>query len=243
MSRWILFSLSSLFYAQLSLAENFNIAVAANFKEALQRIEQPFYQKSAVRFQTSSGSSGVLYAQILAGAPFDIFLSADDIRPEVLIDRGIAKEIYTYAIGKLVLWVPKPKSPVNMNFLKSYKGRLAIANPVTAPYGKAARGLLDYLGLANEISVVKGNSIAQAYQFVESTNVDAGLIAYSLVKDKCFPEINCWMVPQEYYPPILQKAVLLSDANKGAVEFFSYLKSAKAKHIISEMGYRFEDEL
>lgn len=226
-----------------SLADDFNVAVAANFKETLGEIRQSFHKRSEVRFQISSGSSGILYAQILAGAPFDIFLSADDARAEKLLSEGIAKEINTYAVGKLALWTPNSGLPVDADFLKAYRGRLAIANPVTAPYGKAAIELLANLGLTGKISLVKGNNIAQAYQFVESANLEAGLIAYSLIKDKCLPKINCWVVPQSYYAPILQKAALISNTNKDAAEFFTYLQSTEAQHIMSKNGYGHEDEL
>lgn len=241
-----LFLLACLCLEQNMSADNFKVAVASNFKGSLEQLQTAFYQTSQHRFLISSGSSGILYAQILAGAPFDIFLSADTERPQELLAKGSAKEVFTYATGQLVLWIPqsqinKDQGTVNGSYLKSFRGKLAIANPVTAPYGKAALGVIQQLGLTNQLSLIKGNNISQAYQFVETAGADAGFVSYSQLLDQCKEGLNCWKVPQSLHQPINQQVALLSPSNPGAVEFFTFLQSPQARHIIISMGYWLED--
>lgn len=225
------------------LADEFKVAVAANFKDTLWQLRTDFQQQSKHRFHISSGSSGILYAQILAGAPFDVFMSADVDRPTRLLKQRLAKKTFVYAIGQLVLWVPDSKQAISESWLKSFTGKLAIANPVTAPYGTAAIEVITQLGIADQLSLVKGNNVAQAYQFVETAGAEAGFVSCSLLENHCVSCINspnCMRIPQTLYQPIRQQAALLTGSNPGAVDFFTYLQSSRAQRIISSMGYSLE---
>lgn len=242
-----------IFLFALSLStygESFSIGVAANFKDCLQALESDFRQSYPQHhLEFSTASSGVLYAQILAGAPFDVFLSADDVLTGKLLKQGIGEQEFTYAIGKLVLWVSRSSGSevIDEAYLSTYTGRLAIANPLTAPYGQAAESILKKRMGNTDASykIITGNNVAQAYQFVASGNAEAGLLALSLVYKNCHPG-NCWIVPGEYYSPIHQNAVLIvrHDAkgnsltvNNGAADFIEYLRSKEAREIILSKGY------
>lgn len=244
--RLFLFPLLCLASSSLS-AETMRIAVAANFTDASTKLVSLFEEKSGHRVKVSYGSTGKLYAQIKHGAPFDIFLAADEERPKRLVDEGdaIANSRFTYARGRLVLWSAKAGRFVNgAAYLKEgVIQRLAIANPKTAPYGLAARQVLERLGSWQRLSprLVRGDSIAQTFQFTATGNAEAGLVAASQVN--AWPQQGVsWVVPQHYYEPISQQAVLLrrAEQNPAAQAFMRFLAGDEAKRVIRDFGYAVE---
>ncbi len=226
-----------------SHAETARIAIAANFTPAAKEIGAAFEQETGHKALLSFGSSGKFYAQIINGAPFDVFLSADQLRPSQVDDYGAAVKgtRFTYAVGKLVLYSTDPtlvddKADVltSDRYLK-----LAIANPKTAPYGIAAMAVLGKLDALRSVQprLVKGDNIAQTYQFVVTENAQLGFVAKSqMVKNQ---QGSRWDVPQDLYDPIKQDAILLlhGQDNVAAKAFYDYLTSDKAKAIIRSYGY------
>ena len=238
-------------------AETVSVAVAANFIKPMKEIAEQFYQTTGHRAILSFGSSGKLYAQIRNGAPFEVFLSADQSKPDALVLQGLAIEgsQFTYALGALVLWSAKPNQFKNdidyktnsaADILKQGNfNKLAIANPQLAPYGKAALEILDHLGLKETIKpkLVQGQNIAQTYQFVSSGNAQLGLLSRSQITeaDSSYNHFF-WAIPKKLYSPIRQDAVLLRTGKNttAAKALMDYLRSAKTKAIIDRFGYNSE---
>lgn len=227
-------------------ADTVQVAVASNFAQPMARIAAAFQRDTGHRLLLSSGSSGKFYAQIASGAPFEVLLSADDEIPQRLEKEGlaVAGSRATYAIGKLVLWSPRPDYVDGKGEVLRGGGfaRLAMANPKTAPYGAAARETMEKLGLwqALQPKLVQGESIAQAYQFVASGNAELGFVALSQVRNENGETRgSLWLVPQALYTPIRQDAVLLKKGkgNPAAGQFMAYLRSARATAIIQSFGY------
>lgn len=224
------------------------IAVATNFKTTLEDLVDVFAAKTDTKVRISSASTGILYAQIKYGAPFDLFLAADVFRPKLLVeDRyAIADTRFTYALGQLVLWAPG-YSTVDQNTLKVTSGRISMANPETAPYGLAARQYLQSVNLWKELGprLVFGSSIAQTFQHLVSGNAQLGLTALSLLKDyrrsaKSNPgDLDYWMVPAHFYAPIVQQGVVLSRSSNPALadEFIDFMKSPTGRNVITNNGY------
>lgn len=237
-----------LLQVQAAQAGEFTVAVAANFTATLDALVTLFEAESGHTVQVTSGSSGVLFAQVTNGAPFDIFLSADSDKPAALVADGLAEpdSLFTYASGVLVLWSADPALAVeNAAFLRQTPGRarIAMANPRLAPYGAAALQVLEALEARGMPAprIVQGQNITQAYQFTASGNVTAGFVALSQVQvNGIISEGAGWIVPQELYDPIRQDAVLLHHgaANPAAREFLAFLKGPKAREIIATGGYR-----
>jgi molybdate transport system substrate-binding protein len=224
------------------------VAVASNFSTTANAIAKKFAGSSDVEINFSAGSSGKLVAQIENGAPFDIFLSADAERPERLEQKGlaVAGSRFTYALGRIVLWSAAPglKGQDCKAALASGNFRhIAIANPATAPYGVAATRVLEGLGLtAPKLGdrLVMGENIAQTLQFVATGSAELGFIALSQLRGKDAPAGSCqWTVPAESHAPIVQQAALLKRGagNRGAVDFFNFLKSDAARELIRNDGY------
>lgn len=219
------------------------VAVASNFLAPLQQIGRAFTLETGTQVEISSGASGKFFAQIENGAPFDIFLSADQSYPKTLIEKKLAKlgSSFTYAIGSLVLWSADPKLiDADGKVLKELKFKhLAIANPKLAPYGIAAEEALKKMGMIEKVRplLVMGENVAQTHQFIVSGNAELGLIPLS----EALPEKNGsqWIVPRELYSPIRQDAVILSKAKNVAdvKKFFEYLKGKESKAIIKNFGY------
>jgi molybdate transport system substrate-binding protein len=223
-------------------AAQVNVAVAANFTEPAKEIAASFKQKTGHEAILSFGASGQFYNQIVQDAPFAIMLSADDERPKKLVSGGlgVAESRFTYAVGKLVLWSKTPDLVKGEATLKSGSfAKLSIANPTAAPYGAAAIEAMKSLGVydALQAKIVQGNSIAQAFQFVDTGNAELGFVALSQLAGK--PEGSRWMVPQSLFKPILQDAVLLKKgaANEAATAFMAYLKGPEARVVIEKYGY------
>ena len=232
-----------------TIAENrtITVAVASNFHTTLQEIAEQYEAESGHVVRISSASSGKLYAQISNGAPFDVFLSADSERPRRLESEGSAIDgsRFTYAIGKLVLWSRDPALAASdcEDRLKTLEfSRLAIANPVTAPYGTASREVLENLGVWTEARdrLVVGENITQALQFVASGGATFGLIAAAQIMDPRLPATSClWLVPDDLHRPIEQQAVRLRSRADGApvAEFIEFLRSEVTRAIILRHGY------
>ena len=223
-----------------------NVAVAANFTRTLAELAKDFARHGGTRLVISSGSTGKLYAQIRAGAPYDILLSADSATPRLLVAQGMAsaRSRFTYARGRLALWSRSSKLvDSDGNVLRSGNFRhLAIANPKTAPYGAAARSVLRNLGLWQSVKarIVQGEDIAQTFQFADSGNAELAFVALAQVMDPKRPAGGSyWLVPQKLYSPIDQQAVLLDRAkdNAAALAFLKYLRSPSAKAIMRRYGY------
>ena len=223
------------------------IAVASNFRVPAEEIAARFTAETGHEVRISSGSTGKLYAQIINGAPFAIFLAADSERPKRLEEQmyGVAATRVTYAVGRLVLWSRDPALGEGdcRAALKDLQGRrLAIANPQTAPYGAAAREFLRAEGVWDiaEPNLVFGESIAQTLHFVATGNAHLGLVARSQALDNRLPEATCaWTVPAELHAPIEQQAIKHYKTPDGAAadEFLAFLQGATAREIISRHGY------
>ncbi|MDE2361545.1 MAG: molybdate ABC transporter substrate-binding protein [Hyphomicrobiales bacterium] len=219
-----------------------NVAVAANFTAPAKEIGELFKQKTGDDAVFSFGASGNLYTQITQDAPFQVFLSADDKRPKDAIANGyaVAGSQFTYAIGKLVLWSKSLDLAVGDAVLKANGfAKLSIANPTAAPYGAAAIETMKSLGVYDALQpkIVQGNSIAQAFQFIDTGNAELGFVALSQLAG--VTSGSRWMVPQSLYKPILQDAVLLKKGADDATSraFIAFLKEPEARAIIEKYGY------
>ena len=225
-------------------AAGLRLAVAANFAPTLNRILARYQARTGVRAQVATASTGTLYAQIRQGAPFDLFLAADARRPRRLEDLGLGLRgtRCTYAIGRLVLWSPTRRQARDGRRLLAAEAfrHLAIANPRTAPYGAAARQVLQRLGLWQPLQsrLVRGNSIAQTYQFVASGAAELGFVAASQLGTGTGGWR--WMVPQALYRPLRQQAIVLRGGRTDqARAFLRFLRRAPAaRRLIRAAGYR-----
>lgn len=232
-------------FANLAHGAEVRVAVAANFTDTTRELISAFEDISPHRVTASYGSTGKLYAQIEHGAPFDVFLAADSRRPKLLEENGhgVAGSRFTYAKGKLALWSPAPDLFDDAAIWLSSANfrKLAIANPKTAPYGAAAEQVLNSLGLWTTLrpKLVRGDSIAQTFQFVATDNAEAGFVALSQVRAWENQEGTLWQVPQEHYAPIEQQAILLSKGaeNAAAKDWLIFLRSKSARAIIEGFGY------
>jgi molybdate transport system substrate-binding protein len=219
-----------------------NVAVAANFTEVAKEIAAAFKAMTGHEAVLSFGASGQFYTQITQGAPFQVFLSADDARPKKLVDDGLAVpgSNFTYAVGKLVLWSKTPGLVKGEETLKAASfAKLAIINPVAAPYGAAAVETMKFLKVYDALKpkIVEGATVIQAFQFVETGNAELGFVALSQLVGS--DAGSRWLVPQEFYSPIRQDAVLLKTgaANEAATGFIAFLRSPEARAIIEKYGY------
>ncbi len=231
-----------------ALADEVQVAVAANFTAPMKVITAAFEQETGHKVSAAYGATGKFYAQITHGAPFEVLLSADDTTPTKLVKEGaaVAGTQFTYAIGTLVLWSAKPgfvddqgQVLATGNFKK-----LAIANPQVAPYGAAAREVLTGLGLLAKVEpkFVTGENIAQTFQFVSTGNAELGFVALSQVmKDGKIAHGSAWVVPGKLHQPIRQDAVILNKGkgNPGVIALMEYLKGDMARAVIKSFGYGF----
>jgi len=246
--RRTLFAVALIATALQARAGDLQVAVAANFSSAARKIAAQFEQDTGHAVKLSFGSTGKFYAQIEAGAPFDVLLAADQATPGRLVGDGKAlpATLRTYAIGRLVLWSADPKLVDGQGeVLKSGRWKhLSIADPKLAPYGQAARETLAALGLTDAVQarVVTGENIGQALQFVQSGSAEVGFVALGQVQppDGAAVPGSMWIVPDRLYAPIRQDAVVLarSPARAVAAEFVDYLASDKARAVIKACGYR-----
>lgn len=217
------------------------VAVASNMEAAFQEIVKEFKNENEnVKIDVIVTSSGKLYTQIVNGAPFDVFVSADFDYPEKLIKEGkVIGKVIEYAQGTLIIWTKKEGDFSNVNFLDSKYEKIAIANPETAPYGKAAVEYLKKTGVYEKIKnkLVFAESIGQVNHFVESKVVDFGFTSSSVVtgKKENWEEIN-----KNDYSPIRQGMCQLiqSKDNEVAIHLLEFMQSEKAKRILTKFGYK-----
>lgn len=221
-----------------ALTDEVRVAVASNFSGVMEPLGAAFEQQTGHRLRVSLGSTGKHYAQIRQGAPFDVFLAADEERPRRLEaeGRGVAGTRFTYATGQLVLWSPEEPIDDPARTLRQAP-RVAMANPRLAPYGRAAQEVMVSLGVWEAVGsrAVRGENIAQTYQFVATSNVPLGFVAYS--QWLTHPRGHHWRVPQALYPPVAQQAILLRDT-PAAQSFLTFLQSEPARELIRAGGYR-----
>ena len=238
-----LLGLGALLAGAPALAADVQVAVAANFTEPAKEIAAAFQASTGNRLVLSFGSSGQFYTQVTQGAPFEVFLSADADRPKRMEQEGLGVPgtRFSYAIGRLVLWSRTPglvddKGAVlsNGSFAK-----IAIADPTAAPYGVAAVQTMTRMGVYARLQpkIVKGTSITQTYQFVDTGAAELGFVALSQVVNSTAG--SRWQVPASYHAPIDQQAILLfkGDRNPAARAFLKFLKGPEAVAIIRRYGY------
>jgi molybdate transport system substrate-binding protein len=222
------------------------IAAASDLKFALEEIAASFTAKSGKKLRLSFGSSGNFARQIEQGAPFELFLSADDSYIRRLAEKGLTRdEGKSYATGRLAIVVPKKSSISLDEKLDGLRGakinRLAIANPEHAPYGRAAEEVLRKLGLWEKLkdNLVLGENVSQAAQFAAGGSTDGGIIAYSLVKAPGMAEkTRHQLISAELHKPLDQRMVLMKNAGMNAQLFFDYLQGPAAREILASYGFR-----
>ena len=229
--------------------QGITVAAAADMNAVLPELAARYTKQTGQTVKLSFGSSGNLTNQIRNGAPFDVFFSADEEYPKQLVADGLALKdsLYRYAVGRLMLWVPStstldlPKLGMQALLDPSVK-KIAIANPQHAPYGRAAEAALKHFGIYDQVAAkfVLGENVAQAAQFVESGNAQAGLIALShalapAMKDKG----RYWTVPLDSYPTLNQAAVVLSQSKRqdAARKFFEFVRSQEATSLLEAYGF------
>ncbi len=222
------------------------VAVAANFAGPLAKIGEGFSAATGHVLKVSSGATGKFYAQVVAGAPFEVLIAADDETPKKLVAEGhaVAGTNFTYAIGRLVLWSAQPGFvDAQGAVLRSDAVKhVAIANPKVAPYGAAAMEVIKARGLTDALTakLVTAESIAQAYQFAATGNAELGFVALSQVAVPGKAPIGSyWIVPQGQYGEIRQDAVLLKagEKNPAAAALLAWLKGDAARRLIQGHGY------
>ena len=242
----LLLALTGSVIVRQAAADEVLVAVASNFTAPMEVLASEFEQQSGHQLNVVFGSSGRLYAQIRNGAPFQIFLSADQQKPQQLEQEQliVPGSRFTYASGVLVLWSANEDRAVEGSLaLNEDVQRLAIANPQLAPYGQAAIEVLSEWSLleAWQGKLVRGENIAQAFQFVYTGNAEIGFVALSQVgnADGISRGVG-WIIPEELHKPILQDAIQLRTASEcgACAEFLSFLNSETAQHIIRRFGYR-----
>ena len=233
-------------FSGLSFADEARVAVAANFTATSRELVNQFEQDTSHSIKLSFASSGKIYAQIVHGAPFHLFLSADQEKPQRLIDKGfgIAETRFTYATGVLVLVSNSAIAGKPFDLLQAKRfNKLALANAKLAPYGVAAQQALTALNLleVTRDRWVQGENVLQVYQFVSTGNAELGLVAKSqVVSDRANQAGSFWIVPQELYHPIYQDGVLLKKgrSNRAAQAFMAFLQQGVARDIIAAHGYQ-----
>ncbi len=245
-ARRCLLALLALQVGGVALADVVQLAVAANFTAPMKLIAAEFEKNTGQVAILSFGSTGKLYSQIVNGAPFDVFLAADDVTPAKLEKDGIAVagSRFTYATGRLLLWSASPGVVDGQGAVLS-RGQfkhLAIAAPKVAPYGAAAIETLNSLGLlaSLEARLVQGESIGQTFSMVSTGNAELGFVALSQIhEDGKIKRGSGWLVPASMHRPLRQDAVLLrrAAANPAAVQLIAFLKTEKARKVMRTFGY------
>ena len=228
-------------------ADEVQVAVAANFSAPAQKIAAAFEHDTGNTVKLSFGATGKFYAQIEAGAPFDVLVAADQATPEKLVaeGKGIAETHRTYAIGKLVLWSADPALVDAAGaVLKTDRFKhLSVADAKLAPYGEAAKETLAALKLTDAVQsrIVTAENIGQAYQFIATGNAELGFVALGQVQppDGTKAPGSMWLVPESLYTPLKQDVVVVAatKVKPAATAFVDYLASDKARAVIKAYGY------
>jgi len=239
-----------------SNAPDIKVAAAADLTAAIDKLTAAFEKQSGIHVTVSLGSSGNFYAQIQNGAPFDVFLSADASYPQKLEQSGQAEpgSVEPYARGRLVMWVPNG-SPLafavnsqqvlseNLDALVSPKvGKIAIANPEHAPYGRAAVAALHHFGVYDRVKekLVLGENVSQTAQFAQSGNADVAFIALAQALSETLKRDGHWVaLPRDSYPLIEQAGVVVrrSRNKPEALRFLEFMRSPEGQSILREFGF------
>lgn len=225
------------------------VAAAADLQAVMPEIARAFETQTGSHVEVAYGSSGNFYAQIENGAPFDVFFSADSGFPQKLIQSGRAepRSAVVYGVGGLVLWMPAnaecdPQLEKWNCLLKSNIVKIAIANPAHAPYGRATIAALHAAQLYEQVrtKLVLGESIAQAAQFAQSGNAQAGILAYSLTRMPSLRGGKQWEIPRDTYPPIEQVAVVLKVAQDKSLakEFIKFVTDGPGRELLQQAGFQ-----
>ncbi len=239
----LVLALSALMAATGTRADTIHVAVASNFQRTMKVLAPLFEERTGHHLVISWGATGRIYAQIVNGAPHQVFLAADTARPARLErdGRAVPGTRFTYAEGRLMLCGSAPSlRKKGLRILAEGKfNRLALANPRLAPYGRAAREVLEHLGLSERLHTrtVRGENIGQTFHFLRAGAADLGFVALSQVL--ALPEEKrpaCTPVPSNLHEPILQQAILLEDS-PAARAFLAFLRSSEAGEIIRQHGY------
>ena len=232
-------------FAIIAHAETLRIAVAANFQDTFKSLVTAYAAKSDEQIEASYGPTGMLYTQIVNGAPFVALFAADDRRTAQLVTEGRALPAsrFVYAIGRLALWTPAAPTTPPYQWLADERHRVAIANPELAPYGLAAQQALTEMHLWDRIQprLVTGNSVAQTLQYVATGGVPGGFVALAQLIGHFGgvpPAAQVWLVPQNMHAPIVQEAVVLETPAAGrAAAFFAFVASDAGRALIETGGY------
>lgn len=247
--RWASFCLVICNLFTTTHAATLRVAVASNFLETAQEVAHQFEQQSQHLIQLSSGSSGKLFVQISNGAPFDVFMSADTLKPSQLVKNKLAipHSRQTYAKGKLALWLKNcGPSPSLLDLKGDFIGKIALANPQLAPYGLASKQLLGKHQLWSQLhsKIVRPENISQVAQLAKIGVVDAAFVALSSVNKLSVKNPSCILELQESdYSPIKQQLVIVSSSENIplAKEFIDFLNSQAAHNLIKKRGYLLPD--
>jgi molybdate transport system substrate-binding protein len=235
----------ALLAVQAAGADPLTVAVASNFRVTAEAISAQFTSETGHEVRLSFGSTGKLHAQLLHGAPYDVFLAADIQSPSLIeaSELGVGGSRFTYALGYLVLWSAVDKrADCSMALDDLGDAHLAIANPEAAPYGRAAKEYLVNAGYWQrvEAQLVYGENVAQALHFAATANAGYAIIARAQAIDPKLPATACaWDIPTDAYSPIEQQAVLLQRAvdNPVATQYLQFLQSAESRDTIRQLGY------
>lgn len=233
----------------IARADEVTVAAASDLNFVFKEVVADFEKKTGNTVKLSLGSSGNFFAQLSNGAPFDLFFSADMSYPRKLVEAGLADSatLYTYGVGRIVVWVPKG-SPIEVGLLgikallhPSVK-KVAIANPKHAPYGRAAVAAMEHFKVYEVVKgkLVLGENISQTAQFVQTGGADIGIIAFSLAVAPAVKETGLfWEVPPEAYPRLEQGAVIMRTAKdpKTARAFLDYVRGPEGRGVFARYGF------
>lgn len=221
--------------------DSLKVAVAANFAAPLREIANRYYAQSGVNVVITVSSSGTLFAQLMHGANFDVFLSADTKRPQALVEAGriTADDIVVYAKGRLAFLSSDTSMSLDKINAAQLEGqRFAIANPKLAPYGEAAKQYLINMAKWTLVKphIVMGKNVLQSYQFFTTANAKYALVAYSLAKN----DANAVLIPERLHAPILQALAITasSERNRQARQFVDFIMSQEIQQRLPEWGYQ-----
>ena len=223
-----------------------HLAAASNLTYVMPELVKAFEKEhSQIRIRLSLASTGSLYMQIKQGAPYDLFLAADEKRPGLLFQEGLTEgEPFVYANGRLVLWGQEKTdfSKGITSLVSAEFKKIALANPKHAPYGEAAKSVLDEEGLWEKLKskFIFGENISQTAQFVQSGSAQAGFIAESMLQSEVMKKGSIFHIPKDRHNSIIQRGVILKGKKKfaeGARLFRDFLFSDQGREILTEFGY------
>ncbi|NPB06901.1 MAG: molybdate ABC transporter substrate-binding protein [Aquificae bacterium] len=232
--------LALLLLVALAFGETVKVAASSSLRFALEELKELFKRETGHELLVSYGASGHFYLQIKNGAPYELFLSADERYAKLLVKEGKAERYAVFALGKLALFTVKDLPLTDYRVAASpLIKRLAVANPKYAPYGKAALEFLKNAGLYEQVKrkLVYGANAAQAFQFVVTGGADAGLLALPLVK--AYGKGRYLVLPDGLYEPVRHAAVITAAGrnSRAARAFVEFLATQKARNILKKYGF------